>query len=71
MTAMTEHAPPLNAPTPGELAIAAHGGTTLHAVSDICITVHGEVMAVCICSQIGYGATEDEARAELKGHETC
>lgn len=69
MTAMTEHAPALNAPTPGELAIAAWGATNEHAVSDICVTVHGEVMVVCICSAVGYGPTEEAARAELAGHE--
>lgn len=67
MTAVTDHAPPLNAPTPGELAIAA--GASEHGIANICVTVHGEVMAVCVCSMVGYGATEDEARAELAGHE--
>ena len=70
MTLVTEHAPALNAPTPGELAIAAWGGDTKHAVANSCVTMHGEVMAVCVCSAVGYGPTEEDARAELEGHET-
>ena len=69
MSVVTEHAPALNAPTPGELALAAWGAENKHGIANIAVTVHGEIMAVCICSAIGYGSTEDEARAELDGHD--
>lgn len=66
MTTMTEHAPPIEAPTPGELAIAA--GASQHGVAAITVTVHGEVMAVCVCGMVGYGVDEAAARAALDGH---
>ena len=67
MTTMT-HAPAVDAPTPGELAIAAHNTATGHGVCAITVTVHGEVMAVCVCGMIGYGPDETAARAELGEH---
>jgi hypothetical protein len=60
---MTMHAPPIEAPTPGELAIAA--GTSQHGVAALTVTVHGEVMAVCVCSLVGYGVDDVAARADL------
>lgn len=66
MTTMT-HAPSVNQPTPGELEIAA--GRSAHGVAAITVTVHGEVMVVCVCGMIGYGPDEDTARAELVGHQ--
>jgi len=66
MTSMTEHAPAIAAPTPGELAVAA--GQSAHGLAALTVTVHGEVMAVCVCGQIGYGADPDAARTELAGH---
>lgn len=66
MTTMT-HAPSVNQPTPGELAIAA--GRSAHGIAAITATVDGEVMVVCVCGMIGYGVDEDTARAELVGHQ--
>lgn len=66
MTSMTEHAPAIAAPTPGELAIAA--GASAHGLAALTVTVHGEVMAVCVCGMIGYGPDPETARAELGGH---
>lgn len=66
METMTEHAPAVQPPTAEELAAAA--GPSGHGIASITVTVHGEVMVVCVCSQVGYGATEEAARTELAGH---
>lgn len=63
---VTEHAPAIEAPTPGELAIAA--GSSAHGIAALTVTVHGEVMAVCVCGMIGYGPDEEAARTELAEH---
>jgi hypothetical protein len=63
MTTMTTHAPAVQAPTLWELAIAA--GQSAHGLAALTVTVHGEVMAVCVCGMIGYGADPDTARADL------
>ena len=66
-TMTVDHAPPVEAPTPGELAIAA--GQAKHGTAAITVTVDGEVMVVCVCAAVGYGADEATARAELADHE--
>lgn len=66
MDTMTQHAPPVAAPTAGELAIAA--GQSDHGLAAITVTVDGEVMAVCVCGVVGHGPDEEAARTELAGH---
>lgn len=66
METVTNHAPAVQPPTPGELAVAA--GQSAHGVASITVTVHGEVMVVCVCGMVGYGVDEEAARDELTGH---
>lgn len=70
-TMTVEHAPPIEFPTPGEFAIMQHNTTTAHAVIAVTATVEGEIMAVCVCSIVGYGADEDAARADLQCSRPC
>ena len=51
-----------------EVAYGQHRTETRHALLSLTVTVDGEVMAVCVCSAVGYGSNPEAAKACLAEH---
>jgi hypothetical protein len=64
MSTMSIHAEPAAPLAPWEITEAGKHGE--HGAIILSVTVDGEIMAVCSCAIVGFGADEETARSDMR-----